>query len=99
MIKYLFKFFEKISEYNYLHIIKKTFGNLDKLTKQIMKSGFKFCFCLGIIALLLLVTYNLFFTSPTVFYIGFGLLKTSLMFAVEFIICGFVVDKIKAGVI
>ena len=73
--------------------------NIDKLTKKIMKNGLKFCSILGIIALVILVTYNTSFTIPILYSIGFILFKLSLIFGVEFIICGLVVDKIKAGVI
>ena len=76
--------------------IIKDFKNLDKLAKKIMKNGLKFCTILGIISLIILITYNLSFTVPILFTIGFILLKVSLTFCVEFIICGFVVGKIKA---
>lgn len=79
--------------------IINNFKSLDKLAKKIMKSGLKFCLILGIIALIVLITYNLSFTTPILFTIGFILFKLSLIFGVEFIICGVVVDKIKAGVI
>lgn len=79
--------------------IINNFKDLNKLTKVIMKNGLRFCSMLGIISLIILVTYNFSFTTPFVFSIGFILFKLSLIFGVEFIICGVVVDKIKAGVI
>ncbi len=79
--------------------IINNFKDLDKLSKKIMKNGLKFCSVLGIIALTVLVTYNLSFTVPVLYSIGFILFKLSLTFGIEFIICGLVVDKIKAGVI
>ena len=79
--------------------IINTFENLDKLTKKIMKHGLKFCFILGLISLIILITYNLSYTIPTLFNIGFILFKLSLIFGVEFIICGFAVDKIKRQLI
>lgn len=79
--------------------IINNFKDLNKLTKVIMKNGLRFCYILGIISLIILVTYNFSFTTPIVFSIGFILFKLSLIFGVEFIICGVVVDKIKAGVI
>jgi len=75
------------------------FKNLDKLTKKIMKHGLIFCSCLGMISLIILITYNLSFTIPIVFSIGFILFRLSLIFGVEFIICGFAVDKIKRQLI
>lgn len=73
--------------------------NIDKLAKKIMRNGLKFCLILGMIALIILVTYNISFTIPILYSIGFILFKLSLIFGVEFIICGLVVDKIKAGAI
>ena len=78
-----------------VNIIINSFKNLDKLVKKIMKIGLKFCSILGMIALIILVTYNLSFTIPIVFTIGLILFKLSLIFGVEFIICGFAVDRIK----
>ena len=82
-----------------INIILNNFKSLDKLTKKIMKYGLRFCSILGIISLIILVTYNLSFTIPMLFNVGFILFKLSLIFGVEFIICGFIVDKINAGVI
>jgi len=79
--------------------IINNFKDLNKLTKIIMKNGLRFCSILGIISLIILVTYNLSLTTPIIFSVGFILFKLSLIFGVEFIICGLVVDKIKAGVI
>lgn len=78
--------------------IKNNFKNLDTLTKSIMKIGLRVCFALTIISLIFFVTYNSFY-SPFLYNTGFILFKLSLIFSVEFIICGFIVDKIKAGVI
>ena len=78
--------FRKIVEY---------FKNLDRLVKVIMKNGLAFCSILGIISLIILVTYNLSFTSPFLYFIGFSLFKVSLIFEIEFVICGFAADKIK----
>ena len=75
--------------------IINSFKNLDKLVKKIMKIGLKFCSILGMISLIILVTYNLSFTIPIVFTIGLILFKLSLIFGVEFIICGLAADRIK----
>lgn len=79
--------------------ILNNFKDLDKLTRKIMKHGLKFCSILGIFSLIILITYNLSFTIPILFNVGFTLFRLSLIFGVEFIICGFVVDKINAGAI
>ena len=79
--------------------IINSFKNLDKLVKKIMKIGLKFCSILGMISLIILVTYNLSFTIPIVFTIGLILFKLSLIFGVEFIICGFAADRIKKQIL
>ena len=79
--------------------IINSFKNLDKIVKTIMKIGLKFCSILGMISLIILVTYNLSFTIPIVFTIGLILFKLSLIFGVEFIICGFAVDRIKKQIL
>ena len=76
---------------NFINIFK----DLDKLAKKIMKNGLRFCLIIGSIALLILIIYECSFTIPLLFDIGFGLFKISLIFGIEFIICGFVADKIK----
>jgi hypothetical protein len=77
----------------------KVFKNLDKLTYKIMYNGLKFCFAICILSVLILLAYSFAFTSPSVFYIGINLFKLSLIFAIEFVVCGFVVDSIKKQLI
>lgn len=79
--------------------IINNFKNLDNLAKKIMKNGLNFCYILAIIALVILITYNLSFTIPILFSVGFIMFKLSLIFGVEFIICGFAVDKIKKQIL
>ena len=75
------------------------FKNLDKLTKMIMSYGLKFCLMICFISLAILLTYNFSFTIPILFTIGFILFRLSLIFGIEFVICGFVVDGIKKQII
>jgi len=75
--------------------IIKGIKNLDKLTYKIMKNGLKCCLVICIISCILLLIYEFDIVSPTVYYIGITLFKLSNIFAVEFIICGIVVDSIK----
>ena len=82
-----------------LNIIKNSYKNLDKLAKVIMKQGSRFCSIVGVISLIILVTYNFSFTIPVLFSIGFILLRLSFIFGIEFVICGFVVDGIKKQII
>ena len=76
----IIRFFKKLSVYNYNNKIKYNLNILDKSAKHIMKIGLSFCSILGTIALLILITYNLSFTSPIVFSIGFILLNLTRAF-------------------
>ena len=71
------------------------FKNLDKKAFTIMKHGLEFCFAVCILSVSILFTYNFTLQSPFIYYIGISLFKLSLIFGIEFIICGFVVDGIK----
>ena len=71
------------------------FKNLDKLTYKIMKYGLVSCFTLSLFSSLMLFTYNLASTSPSVFHLGLSLFKSSCTFSVEFVVCGLVADSIK----
>ncbi len=73
--------------------------NLDKLTYKIMKYGLKICFGICILSILVLLTYETISFSPNLYYIGLSLFKLSLIFSIEFIICGIVVDSIKKQII
>ena len=68
--------------------------NLDKDTYKIMKYGLIFCTALGLIASGILLTY-MFLGINTFYYLGILLTKSSIIFAVEFIICGIVVDFLR----
>ena len=83
-------------------MLKKVFNdlkNLDKLTFKIMNFGLKFCFAICVLSVLILLTYSFAFPSPFMYYIGINLFKLSLIFGIEFIVCGFVVDGIKKQLI
>lgn len=79
--------------------ILENFKNLDKLTYKIMDNGLKFCFAICVLSVTILLVYNLAFASPSMYYIGINLFKLSLIFAIEFVVCGFVVDGIKKQLI
>ena len=74
--------------------IKNLFNNLDKTDLKIMKNGLKFCFMISIISTVLLIVYlsvhNLF-----LYELGIAIFKFSLYIAIEFIVCGIVVDTVK----
>ena len=69
--------------------------NFYKKTCIILKYGLYFCFSICLISISILIYYDFFYNSPNLFYIGTLLFKLSLTFAIEFIICGFVVDFLK----
>ena len=74
--------------------IKKLFINLDKVDLKIMKFGIIFSLIISILGTFLL-SYNLIFLHTFLLYkIGLSILKLGFYFAVEFIVCGFIVDKI-----
>lgn len=73
--------------------------NLDEKIVKIMNFGFTFSFILCIISTISLFTYNFFYSHPTLFYTGLSLLKTALMFASMFLICGVGFDTIKKEMI
>lgn len=75
--------------------ISNSFKTLDKSALKIMRSGIKYCFFISIFASFILLIYNFINTSPIIFYIGLAILKLSITFIVEFIICAFSMDLIK----
>ena len=79
--------------------IIEIFKNLDSKTIKIIKNGLKFCTIICTIAIAILLVYIFTNTSPIIYEIGIILFKTSLLFSVEFLICGIVVDSIKKQLI
>lgn len=72
---------------------------LEPLAFKIMKHGLQFCFIICILSVLILFTYEFVFTTPFMYYIGINLFRLSMIFGIEFIICGFIVDGIKKQLI
>jgi len=68
--------------------------NLDKETFKIIKYGLFFCTCIALAAVAVLLTY-IFLGSIFFYHLGLVLIKSSFTFAVEFVICGIVVDFIR----
>ena len=68
--------------------------NLDKDTFKIMKYGLLFCSCIALAAVAVLLTY-IFLGSTFFYHLGLALMQSSFTFAVEFVICGIVVDFIR----
>jgi hypothetical protein len=79
--------------------IINSFKNLDKLTYSIMKFGLKVCFGICIFSSIILLTYETIYFSPNLYYIGLSLFKLGLIFGIEFVVCGIIVDSIKKNLI
>ena len=74
--------------------IKDIFVNLNIIDLKIMRYGIIFSLLISIIGAFIL-TYNFIFLHTILLYkIGLSIVKLSFYFAVEFIVCGIVVDKI-----
>lgn len=61
--------------------------------KKIMKLGFTFSMFVLIISGLILCTYELFYSSPILYYVGLSLFKLSLIYFVTFLCFGFAFNK------
>jgi hypothetical protein len=68
--------------------------NLDKDTFKIMNYGLLFCTCLALISAIILLTY-IFIGTNFFYHLGLTLMKSSFTFAVEFVVCGIIVDFIR----
>lgn len=79
--------------------IKNLINNLDKTDLKIMKSGLKLCFFVLLISVLLLVFYLNYSHNFFLYELGLLILKISCYIAVEFIVCGIIVDTIKKDII
>lgn len=75
--------------------VSNVFNSIDKNIKNLMKKGITFCFILAVIASLFLLTYDLFYSSITLYNIGFYMLKNSILFACTFFAFGIGFNKIK----
>ena len=75
--------------------IKNIFINLNEVDLKIMKYGIIFSLLIAFVGTLIL-SYNLLFLHTIfLFKIGIAIVKLSFYFALEFIVCGIIVDKIS----
>ena len=70
------------------------FKNLNKDTIKVMKYGLLFSGIICLISVCILLLY-IFIGINLFYYLGLSLIKSGFTFAVEFIICGFIVDFIR----
>jgi hypothetical protein len=75
------------------------FNELDIKIKKIMKYGFIFSISFCLLATIILLTYEMVYASPDLYYIGLKMVQTGLFFIVEFVVCGIAMDKIKKQLI
>lgn len=80
---------------NFFRNCKNLFDNLDKTDLKIMKTGIKFCFIFLIFSVFILVIYLTSIHTIFLYDLGISFFRLSTYFAVEFIVCGIVVDTIK----
>ena len=69
--------------------------NMDLNIKKITKNGFRFALSVCLISMCILLVYDYIYSAPNLYYIGLSLFKTSLYFAIEFVICAFAFDTLK----
>ena len=74
--------------------ILEEFGEIDVKLMKIINIGLIFSFGVGMIGLILLLTYNTYFVTYDFFEAGFILIRTSFAFAAQLIGCGFLSDKL-----
>ena len=69
--------------------------SIDINTKKLMKKGIVFSFSMLTLSLLALFIFIFFYNSLSLYYIGFYLLKNSILFGCLFFTFGLVFDRIK----
>lgn len=74
--------------------IKNIFLDLNKLDLKIMKNGLLFSLVISVLGALLLFINIISVHTIILFEIGLAIIKLSLYFSVEFVVCGVIVDKI-----
>ena len=75
--------------------VSNLINSMDDIIKKIMRVGLMFCFALAIISSLFLLVYDLFYSSIIIYYIGFYILKNSILFACTFFAFGIGFNRIK----
>jgi len=75
--------------------LTENFSNIDKSIKKLMIKGIKFSLLVCLISSFILFTYEIFYNSPDLYYIGISVFKTGTIFASAFLGCGFAFNEIK----
>ena len=71
--------------------------NVDNSILKVLYNGLKFCLILALLAAFILSIYHT-VHNPDIFYIGISLFKSTLFFAVFFVICAIAIDTTKKDV-
>lgn len=82
-----------------LSYLKELITNLDKTDFKIMKYGLKICLIILLFSVFLLLLYLNAEHNFFLYELGITIFKVSTYIAVEFVVCGIVVDTIKKGTI
>ena len=83
---------------NLIKKFKNTVDNFDKKIVKILKYGLRFCFCVAIVSVAVLITYLFFVHSNFIYQIGLAIFQLSLCFTAEFIVSAIAVDTISKQV-
>ena len=60
-----------------------------------MKNGIYGSLLIFMVSAIFLLVYQIFYSSPLLFYIGLSIFQFGTIFIISFIICGFAMDIIK----
>ena len=90
---------DKIKEIIKLNYLKDLLTNLDKTDLKIMKYGLKICLGILLFSVLLLLVYLNAVHNVFLYELGISIFRVSTYIAVEFVVCGIIVDTIKKGTI
>lgn len=86
---------EKIKEIIKLNYLKELLTNLDKTDLKIMEFGLKICLGILLFSVMLLSFYLNASHNVFLYELGITIFRISTYIAVEFVVCGIVVDTIK----
>lgn len=82
-----------------IEILKNTVTNFDEKILRILKIGFRLCFGIAIVSVIVLIIYLFFVHSIFLYQIGLMIFQISLCFTAEFIVSAIAVDTISKQLI
>ncbi len=84
---------------NFINTLLNKIKNLDLKVVKLMNIGMFISFLIALISIATLITYEVFYSLPSLFYIGISLFKSALTFGIMFFICAIAFDTIKKEII